>query len=247
MNIGSFVEYPQRLDLGVGIIVSIKDNLYDVFFLEIHHYIECVNLKEIRSSLVDADIKEKLDCLAKSKWERDKQEVMQREKDKNEFRRFQKLCEERKKLENEQARLKAERIEAERREQERIRTENERLAREESERKREKAEAWKQKLLVKIDKILEQDFLSAEGFFSTLPSGIISNEEFESKKVAFVHQWFADQFAGPGNLPDSEQLAAIADVNGHVQVVARAGSGKTATLVNRTFFSCGTAMLIRAI
>ena len=36
--------------------------------------------------------------------------------------------------------------------------------------------------------------------------------------------------------PDPEQAAAIGAVEGNVQVVARAGSGKTATLVNRAVF-----------
>ena len=38
------------------------------------------------------------------------------------------------------------------------------------------------------------------------------------------------------NNPDPEQAAAIGAVEGHVQVVARAGSGKTTTLVNRALF-----------
>jgi len=37
-------------------------------------------------------------------------------------------------------------------------------------------------------------------------------------------------------VPDDDQAAAIASVNGHVKVVSRAGSGKTMTLVNRTWF-----------
>lgn len=48
----------------------------------------------------------------------------------------------------------------------------------------------------------------------------------------------------PENLPDDEQAAAIGAVEGHVQVVARAGSGKTSTLVNRALFlqkHCGIA------
>ena len=36
--------------------------------------------------------------------------------------------------------------------------------------------------------------------------------------------------------PDPEQAAAIGAVEGNVQVIARAGSGKTATLVNRAKF-----------
>lgn len=45
-------------------------------------------------------------------------------------------------------------------------------------------------------------------------------------------------------MPDTEQATAIATVNGHVQVRARAGSGKTTTLVQRAVFlqkHCGVA------
>ena len=38
------------------------------------------------------------------------------------------------------------------------------------------------------------------------------------------------------NKPDLEQSLAIGSVNSHVQVIARAGSGKTSTLVNRAIF-----------
>lgn len=41
---------------------------------------------------------------------------------------------------------------------------------------------------------------------------------------------------GENSWPDDEQTEAIAAVNGHIQVIARAGSGKTTTLVNRVLF-----------
>ncbi|GHT93262.1 hypothetical protein FACS1894116_04900 [Betaproteobacteria bacterium] len=134
-------------------------------------------------------------------------------------------------------------LERERQEEERKRRE----AAEEAERERirlgrlrQEAEARKRDFLVKIDQKLQQDFLGAEDFFKSQPPSIVSDEEFESRKLHFVRKWFADRAEkSDGNKKftfDDEQLAAIAAVNGHVQVVARAGSGKTATLINRALF-----------
>ncbi|MFZ5531948.1 MAG: UvrD-helicase domain-containing protein [Pseudomonadota bacterium] len=96
-------------------------------------------------------------------------------------------------------------------------------------------EAKKRSDLAEIDRLLEQDFLSADAFFGSIVPWIVSREEYEAKKVAFVRHWFENHTDRKFQL-DDEQLAAIAAVNGNIQVVARAGSGKTATLVNRTLF-----------
>jgi DNA helicase IV len=91
----------------------------------------------------------------------------------------------------------------------------------------------------------EFDFLSADSYFQGLSTEEISKAEYEQEKVAFVKAWFAENTSiEKHKLPDDEQAAAIAAVNGHIQVVARAGSGKTSTLVNRTLFllkHCGVA------
>ncbi|MDR0529258.1 MAG: UvrD-helicase domain-containing protein [Zoogloeaceae bacterium] len=105
---------------------------------------------------------------------------------------------------------------------------------------KEEVNFLKKTWLREIDRKLKQDFLAVEEFFSSLPLKIISREEFQTQKLAFVREWFQEKFARLGMkdkpAPDEEQLAAIAAVNGNVQVVARAGSGKTATLINRAFF-----------
>ena len=58
------------------------------------------------------------------------------------------------------------------------------------------------------------------------------------KRKIFILEWFQkdrkkNKYSG---LVDEEQAACIASVNGNIQVIARAGSGKTTTLVNRTIF-----------
>ncbi len=157
-----------------------------------------------------------------------------------------------------QARLAAERIEQERCALQRIQAERDRIAREqrewlraeaaaEAERERvlralvrEKAEEQKRAALAEIDRWLHEDFLAARSRLWSLPSGVVSEQEFEVRRVAYVGKWFADRRRRFGHAsqvaPDPEQLAAISAVNGHVQVVARAGSGKTATLVYRALF-----------
>ena len=103
----------------------------------------------------------------------------------------------------------------------------------------EEAKARRRTLLEEIDHQFDRNFLSADRFFESAPSGIVSREEYENRKLTFVRHWFeraASRRKEQKFHLDDEQLSAIAAVNGHVQVIARAGSGKTATLVNRTLF-----------
>jgi len=86
---------------------------------------------------------------------------------------------------------------------------------------------------------MEEDYLEAKQYYKKNLSGIISKREFDSELASFVHRWFTKQRQENnyhGNLPDGDQAAAIAAVNGNVLVTARAGSGKTATLINRAYF-----------
>lgn len=63
---------------------------------------------------------------------------------------------------------------------------------------------------------------------------------YQTRKLEFVRSWVAMNTPktknGENSWPDDEQTEAIAAVNGHIQVIARAGSGKTTTLVNRVLF-----------
>ena len=96
-------------------------------------------------------------------------------------------------------------------------------------------------LLNDLREHLQQDFLNASDFYRARCMHCISAEEYESEKIKFVQEWVANLL---DNSPDPEQAAAIGTVEGDVQVVARAGSGKTATLVNRALFlqrHCGVA------
>ena len=95
---------------------------------------------------------------------------------------------------------------------------------------------------------LKLDYLAAEQFYETFCAAYISRDDYDGERVEFVKSWIAENQShpidSPLSLPDKEQLLAIATTSEHVQVIARAGSGKTSTLVHRTHFllkHCGVA------
>ena len=100
---------------------------------------------------------------------------------------------------------------------------------------RKQVEAQRNELLHKLRNSLQLDFLGADIFFQTSCTEFITEQEFEAEKRSFVREWLAANTSN-NQLPDDEQVAAIAALHGHIQVVARAGSGKTTTLVSRALF-----------
>ena len=91
----------------------------------------------------------------------------------------------------------------------------------------------------KLRKRFDSDFLSAPTYFVESCSDTLTEQDFEAEKFSFVKSWLeahTGSKSGPKQLPDDEQINAISAVHGHVQIVARAGSGKTTTLVNRVLF-----------
>jgi len=89
-------------------------------------------------------------------------------------------------------------------------------------------------IMFQVDQFLQKDFLNAYSFFKTINEmGLATLADFESRALCFVQEWAQSTL----NLKlDDEQAAAVASVNGNVQVVARAGSGKTRVLVTRAMF-----------
>ena len=110
--------------------------------------------------------------------------------------------------------------------------------------RQEKARHQKEKqvLLKSLREHIERNFLTADNFYQARCTNHISPKEYETEKINYVQSWA--EGLGLEYPPDPEQAAAIGAVEGNVQVVARAGSGKTATLVNRALFlqqHCGVA------
>jgi DNA helicase-4 len=86
----------------------------------------------------------------------------------------------------------------------------------------------------------QHDFIRSSAVFESGPSSHLSTRLFERERYCFVRDWFSEQASrdptSMPRLPDEEQLVAIASVDDHVQLIARAGSGKTETIANRAFF-----------
>lgn len=123
---------------------------------------------------------------------------------------------------------------------------------EEERRTRELIEEARAKQMVAVELKLRRqlnyrfnnDFLQAFSFYQSQCSEHITPDEFAKKRSRFVQSWVRKNLESELTVPDDEQAAAIGTVEGHVQVVARAGSGKTTTLVQRAVFlqkHCGIA------
>ena len=111
----------------------------------------------------------------------------------------------------------------------------------------EETEAYEQAGYLQIKRLLkeapiwfQQNFIEADQLFR---EGTFANFNLEatyrSLKLEFLREWFqkdALESSKPTIELDDEQLLAIGSVDGNFQVIARAGSGKTATAVRRAYF-----------
>jgi DNA helicase-4 len=115
---------------------------------------------------------------------------------------------------------------------------------EETERRRrdEALHARKQALVDRVSFALESDFLSADRVFQRdSDRELLSTSEYLELRSRFVQEWASREL---DQQLDVQQAAAVAAVGGDIQVVARAGAGKTRTLVVRALFlqkHCGVS------
>jgi len=94
--------------------------------------------------------------------------------------------------------------------------------------------ARKKAVIARLQHAFELDFLSADRVLSTDPDvELVRGPEYQALKTRFVLGWAARTLQ---HSLDLQQAAAIAATGCDVQVVARAGSGKTRTLVARAVF-----------
>lgn len=113
------------------------------------------------------------------------------------------------------------------------------LKKQEEEKKRRQEEAQRiqeqkrQQAIKVISDKFENNFLRADAYYQRYHSSIISHDEFTQLKVNFVKHWV---FNKTGITLDDEQALACSTTGQHVQIIARAGSGKTRTLINRAIF-----------
>lgn len=85
----------------------------------------------------------------------------------------------------------------------------------------------------RLDEILANSFESAYDVWCKELASSLSAEEFRNHRIAFLAKWFGQY---PDLSLDSQQADAVAEYGQHIQVTARAGSGKTRTLVARALF-----------
>ena len=152
-------------------------------------------------------------------------------------------------------------------EREKIAAENAKRKEEEERRKKEKAEIRIQEILKKkaeaeerqkaleelnrkkepyikeINESFVNDYLNSYKSFKAIQDNLVTEEEFFNLRKEYVRKWFKSYCKKHSQKePDEDQLEAIACTNKNIEVVARAGSGKTSTLINRAIFlvnNCG--------
>lgn len=89
-------------------------------------------------------------------------------------------------------------------------------------------------LLNRILTTLKSDYLGVDALYSTDPDvDAIPRLEYDTLKAEFVQAWARQELKTD---LDREQAEAVGAGPGNVQVIARAGSGKTRTLISRALF-----------
>ena len=85
-------------------------------------------------------------------------------------------------------------------------------------------------LVARLNQAFERDYLSADNAFaSDCDAALLDEHSYDRLKTEFVRNWAKHEI-------DRDQAAAVSVTRGDVLVTARAGSGKTRTLVTRTLF-----------
>jgi DNA helicase IV len=198
-------------------------------------------LKELRSSGKQQDIERfinqyKAVAAQKKKSDRDNlfrfQKEYTEEKNRIEKEKRQKellLERERQKDKDRQEELRrqqeVQRATEERKEQERIKLEEELKKR-------------KDKLYQRIEDMFKSDYLAADIKLKVDPDAkLIPSNEYHELKTRFIRDWAARELKQKTMQHiDSEQAFAVSACSGDIKVTARAGSGKTKTLVTRALF-----------
>jgi DNA helicase-4 len=91
-----------------------------------------------------------------------------------------------------------------------------------------------QELKQLIERAFDKDFIKADEIFMLLPnSNYLSRVDYETLKIDFVKVWVQRELQID---LDNDQAKAIAFTHGNLKITARAGSGKTRTLVARAAF-----------
>lgn len=154
------------------------------------------------------------------------------------------LREARQKKEEQRRREKEKQKELERQRRLQIEAEERRARLEREERERQALEEKKSRLKSDLQACFRRDYLRSLDFFNKHSKGLMSHDEFSQACGEFVEGWCMDHASPVLPCPDRSQCEAIGALEQSVKVTARAGSGKTATMVQRYRFlkeHCGAA------
>ena len=107
--------------------------------------------------------------------------------------------------------------------------------------KMQRREAKKKQVLLELRKTMVKDFLAVHERYRDSWKEYLSENDFQKELKKFVKEWFKNHLPVATSeksffIPNDEQALAIATGRYDTLVVARAGSGKTATIVYRAFF-----------
>ena len=105
--------------------------------------------------------------------------------------------------------------------------------RQEEERTRQEEILKREKAIGQIREKFKHDFSHADQFYEKNLSSILSTHEYQKEKIRFVREWVSQKTSMH---PDDDQARAIGEIHGNIQLIARAGSGKTSTVINRALF-----------
>ncbi|MDB4040878.1 UvrD-helicase domain-containing protein [Methylophilaceae bacterium] len=97
------------------------------------------------------------------------------------------------------------------------------------------------KIMDQIKDKFKSDFLNST-YNDDYKKYKINNKEYESEKIKFVKSWIRNNL---DEEVDDSQARALSSNGGNIQVIARAGSGKTKTIINRVIFlnkHCGVGL-----
>lgn len=236
------------LDLFSSLLSNQEFDLADRLYKKVSHTLNDFSYSELKDGFLkekERTEKEERDRILKAKEEaarfkKEREELKKKRAELADNRKSEEIIAKRK-----QAELQAkEQKEKEKREKElaeiHLKEEEElRTAAIEAERKaKEKA-----KLVDRLDDAFDRDYMGALQYYKEHLADLLTPEEYGEAKTAFIHNWITDNSKSSGaRTKDLEQAAAIGSVDFHTLVAARAGSGKTATLINRALFlhkQCG--------
>lgn len=172
----------------------------------------------------------------KRKREALQEALRQAEQRRIEFEEQQRIRAERRRLEIERRQMLLQKEIAEQRKKQEEQEKSRRLLEEKKKAEIAALLAKKNDLIERIISAFESDYLSAESFYLANNSDqLLTDDEFAQLQENYTAGWFSTHklFA---QSPDKDQLAAIGATRQNVEVIARAGSGKTTTIVNRFRF-----------